>query len=213
MKVRIQLDSAAAKGAMRRWGGEFRSSVQKAVTQALKAEAKPIEKTIRDHVGSHLHIQRGGFLNSFRVRVWAKNTTRLPALHIGSKVPWVGIHEHGGVIGGPVLIPLFGRIGRKRFKAIVEQLLRGGNAFFIRKNGRTLLMAENLREHDRPLARFKRGYRQSEGIARLKRGDAIPIAVLLPRVALKKRLDVAALALRQIPRLAQAIDAQLKTLD
>lgn len=213
MKVSFSVDSQAARGALRRWGGDFRASVQKVVTQAMQAEAKPIEKAVRDHVAGNLQIKRAGFLKSFRVRVMARDTARLPALHIGSKVPWVGIHEQGGVTGGPVLIPLFGRVGPKRFKAIVDQLMRGGNAFFVRKNGKTLLMAENIAEHDRPLARFKRGFRKSEGISRLKRGDAIPIAVLLPRVALKKRLDVEALALKQIPRLAKAIDSRLQTLD
>lgn len=213
MKVSIRIDSEAAKGALRRWGGEFRASVQKVVTQALQAEAKAIEKAIRDHVAGNLQIKRAGFLKSFRVRVFSRDTSRLPALHIGSKIPWVGIHEQGGIVGGPVLIPLFGRVGPKRFKAIVDQLMRGGNAFFVRKSGKTLLMAENIAEHDRPLARFKQGFRKSEGLSRLKRGDAIPIAVLLQRVSLKKRLDVEALALKQLPRLAKTIDSRLQSLD
>ena len=74
-------------------------------------------------------------------------------------------------------------------------------------------MAENIKEHARPLAGFKRRYRKAEGIQRLKRGADIPIAVLVPRVMLKKRLDIERLVLRLIPRLASEIDNQIKTLD
>ena len=64
-------------------------------------------------------------------------------------------------------------------------------------------------EHDRPLAGFKRRYRKAEGIKRLKRGADIPIAVLVPKVALKKRLDVERLVAGRIPRLSAAIEKQI----
>ena len=90
-----------------------------------------------------------------------------------------------------MLIPLHGRVGRKQFKAQIAALMRGGNAYFIKNaKGNVVLMAENIKEHDRPLAGFKRRYRKAEGIKRLKRGADIPIAVLVPRVVLKKRLDI-----------------------
>ena len=56
--------------------------------------------------------------------------------------------------------------------------------------GNIVLMAENIKEHDRPLSGFKRRYRKAEGIKRLKRGADVLIAVLVPRVQLKKRLNV-----------------------
>jgi hypothetical protein len=36
------------------------------------------------------------------------------------------------VIAGRMLIPLHGRVGRKRFKAQIAELMRGGNAYFIK---------------------------------------------------------------------------------
>jgi hypothetical protein len=74
-------------------------------------------------------------------------------------------------------------------------------------------MAENIKEHDRPLSGFKRRYRKAEGIKRLKRGADIPIAVLVPRVVLKKRLNVERLVAGRVPRLSAAIDKQLRQLD
>lgn len=89
--------------------------------------------------------------------------------------------------------------------------LRGGNAYFVKNaKGNIVLMAENLKEHDRPLAGFKRRYRKAEGIKRLKRGADIPIAVLVPRVVLKKRLDVERLVAACIPRLSVAIEQQIR---
>ncbi|UZF16671.1 DUF6441 family protein [Ralstonia pseudosolanacearum] len=67
-------------------------------------------------------------------------------------------------------------------------------------------------EHDRPLAGFKRRYRKAEGVKRIKRGADIPIAVLVPRVVLKKRLDIDQLVARRIPRLTAAIEARIRQL-
>jgi hypothetical protein len=74
-------------------------------------------------------------------------------------------------------------------------------------------MAENIKEHDRPLSGFKRRYRKAEGVKRLKRGADIPIAVLVPKVVLKKRLDVERLVAGRIPRLAAAVEKQISTVD
>jgi hypothetical protein len=120
------------------------------------------------------------------------------------------MHERGGRIGGRMLIPLHGRVGRKRFKLQVDALMRGGNAYFVKNaKGHVVLMAENIAEHDRPLAGFKRRYRQGAGIKRLKRGADIPIAVLVPKVVIKKRLDIERLVVGRIPRLAVAIETQI----
>jgi hypothetical protein len=112
-----------------------------------------------------------------------------------------------------MLIPLHGRVGRKRFKLQVDALMRGGNAYFVKNaKGHVVLMAENIAEHDRPLAGFKRGYRKSSGIKRLKRGADIPIAVLVPKLMLRKRLDIERLVAGRIPRLAAAIETQVARL-
>ena len=116
-----------------------------------------------------------------------------------------------------MLIPLHGRVGRKRFKAQIAELMRGGNAYFLKNaKGNIVLMAENIKEHDRPLSGFKRRYRKSmggtEGIKRLKRGSDIPIAVLVPRVQLKKRLSVERLVAGRIPRLSAAVEQSLNQL-
>uniref|UniRef100_UPI00036108CC DUF6441 family protein n=1 Tax=Caldimonas manganoxidans TaxID=196015 RepID=UPI00036108CC len=127
-----------------------------------------------------------------------------------SRIPWLGIHTHGGTVAGRMLIPLLPtRIGPKRFRQVIDGLMRSGNAFFVEKNGRVLLMAENIRENAAPLARFKRAERERSGAKRLQRGQEIPIAVLVRRVDLKRRLDLAAGVQRALPALARAIQREL----
>ena len=103
------------------------------------------------------------------------------------------------------LLPQHQRIGRKAFARVVDALVRSGNAFFLKKNGRTVLMAENLAENAQPLARFRRAERARTGAKRLKRGAEIPIAVLVSRVALQRRFDLRSAVRPALPRLASAI--------
>jgi len=214
MKMAIRIDSTAAQAQLRQWGGEFRTQVQQAVRRAITREASEIREDVRRHVGRQMTVVRRFFLKGFTAKVLARDPNRLPALYVGSRIPWAGLHEFGGTITGRLLIPLHGRVGRKRFKAQIAELMRGGNAYFVQgRQGNLVLMAENLREHDRPLAGFKRRYRQAAGIKRLQRGADIPIAVLVPRVVLKKRLDIARLVAGRLPRLAAAIETQIRRID
>jgi len=212
MKISIRIDSTAAQAQLRRWGGEFRDKVKKAVAKAMAKEAVEIKQDVREQVASQLTVVKKTFLKGFSAYVIDKDPSRLPALYVGSRIPWVGMHEKGGTISAKMLIPLHGRVGRKRFKAQIAELMRGGNAYFIKNaKGNVVLMAENIKEHDRPLAGFKRRYRKAQGIKRLKRGADIPIAVLVPRVMLKKRLDIERLVVRRIPRLAAGIEQQIRS--
>lgn len=210
MKLDVHIDTAQARAQLRRWGGAFLQSARPAVERALRSQSAPLKADLRAHVASAFTVKRRGFVQAFTTRIYARDTRRLPALWVGSRIPWAGIHETGGSISGRMLIPLHGRVGRKRFKAQVNELMRGGNAYFVKgKNGSAVLMAENIREHDHPLAGFKRRYRKAEGIKRLKRGQDIPIAVLVRRVTLRKRLDVMRLVQRHIAPLSVAVQREL----
>ena len=214
MRSSIRIDSAAGNARLRRWGGEFRTKVQKAVERAIRTEATEIKYDVRGHVAGQMSVVRKSFIKGFTAKVLAKDPNRLPALYVGSRIPWSGMHESGGQIGGRMLIPLHGRVGRKRFKAQVAELMRGGNAYFIKNaKGNIVLMAENIKEHDRPLSGFKRRYRKAEGVKRLKRGADIPIAVLVPKVVLKKRLNVERLVAGRIPRLSAAVEREISVID
>ena len=213
MKIRITLNRIEAKAQLTGWVGELRKKVRKAAVVALTREAPKVRAAMQAHVGSKLKIARPAFLKTLFAKVMNAKPERLPALHVGSKVPWLGIHESGGTIKGKLLIPLHGRVGRKQFKAQIAALRRGGNAYFVKaRNGNLVLMAENQKEYDRPLSGFKRRYRKASGSGRLKRGADVPIAVLVSRVTIKRRLDVIGVIQGRIPELGTAIERQLKIL-
>ncbi|QTD44972.1 DUF6441 family protein [Ottowia testudinis] len=214
MKISLTLNTATAQVQLRRWGGEFRQQVKTAVTRTLQQQAKLVQDDVRAHVASRLDVKRSVFLKGFKARVYDRDPARLPALLVKSAIPWAGIHQSGGVVasskGKGLLIPLHGRIGRKRFKVMVQELMRGGNAFFVKnKRGQIILMAENIREHDKVLSGPKRRYRKAAGVSRLKRGADVPIAVLVPRVQLRSRIDVTGAVMDTVPKLAIAIEKSL----
>jgi hypothetical protein len=205
----IRLDTSEVRTSGLLDGSSFFQKLHKAVGKAMRSEAKVIQASVRSHVSGQLKVVKKSFLKGFGAKVLDQDPNRLPGMVIRSRIPWAGMHEYGGTISGKMLIPINGRIGRKRFKAYVDELMRGGNAYFIKKNGKVILMAENIKEHDRPLAGFKRRYRKAEGIKRLKRGADIPIAVLVSKVTLRKRLDVEGLVRRRIPALLETIQHSL----
>ena len=106
-------------------------------------------------------------------------------------------------------MPEHRRIGRKAFRRVVDGLMRSGNAFFIKKNGKVILMAENIKDNTSELRRFKRSERQRTGAKSIKRGQEIPIAVLVPSVTLRGRFDLGGIVRSQMPKLSTSILQQL----
>jgi hypothetical protein len=201
------------KSTLTAWTQQRQRALHKAVAAGMREGGKSLVATVRRHMQTSFTVKKAAFVNSLRARVYDRHKDTLPALLIGSKIPWLGIHVRGGAIGGRMLIPLTEegkRIGRRAFKRIIDALIRSGNAYFIHKNGHTILMAENLRENASSLTRFKRAQRQRTGAKKLKRGQDIPIAVLVSSVTLKRRFDLVGVVRGQLPALARAIHTHLK---
>lgn len=192
------------------WSTERRRAIHAAVARGMHAGGREVREAARSAMRSAFRVRRASFVSSMQVKVFDRKSERLPALWVGSRIPWLGIHAEGGTVSGNLLIPLLPtRIGPRRFKAVIDGLMRSGNAFFVERGGRVLLMAENLRENAAQLARFKRAERQRSGAKRLQRGQEIPIAVLVRRVDLRRRFDLAAGVQRALPALARAIQREL----
>ena len=200
------------KSRLEAWTRQKQAAIHKAVAIGMREGGKTIVDAVRTQMQANFTVKKAAFLRSLRARLYDRNPERLPALLIGSKIPWLGIHVRGGTIGGRMLIPLTEegrRIGRRAFKRVIDALIRSGNAYFIQKDGRAILMAENLRENASSLARFKRAERFRTGAKRVKRGQEIPIAVLVPNVTLKRRFDLEGIVRSQMPELSAAIIRQL----
>lgn len=192
------------------WSTERRDAIRAALKRGMQSGGREVRDAARTQMRGAFNVKRSSFVSSMQAKVLDKKADRLPALLVGSKIPWLGLHEKGGTVSGNLLIPLLpGRIGPKRFKAVVDGLLRSGNAFFVEKNGKVILMAENIRENASQLTRFKRAERARTGAKQIKRGQEIPIAVLVKSVSLKRRLDLTGAVQRSLPRLAGAIQKEL----
>ncbi|HGM5016747.1 TPA: DUF6441 family protein [Pseudomonas aeruginosa] len=195
------------------WGAERQRAIRTAVAKGMQSGGREVREAARNQMRSAFTVKRANFVSSMGFKLFDKKPNELPALWMGSKIPWLGIHERGGTVSGNLLIPLLpNRIGPKRFKAVIDGLIRSGNAYFIEKDGRVLLMAENLAENSSQLARFKRAERGRTGATQIKRGQEVPIAVLVRRVDLKRRLDLDGSVQRALPALARAIRQELDKL-
>ncbi len=194
------------------WVPEKRRAIRKAVEAGMKSAGKEIADTVRSRMQSAFNVRKSAFVKSMRHKLYAGSPEKFPALLIGSRISWLGIHVRGGSIGGRLLIPLLPehqRIGRKAFRRVVDGLMRAGNAFFIEKNGKVILMAENIKDNASELRRVKRAERGRTGAKTIRRGQEIPIAVLVPSVTLRGRFDLPGLVRGQLPKLAFAILQQL----
>ncbi len=192
------------------WSSARRQAIHQAVARGMQSGGREVRDAARAQMRSAFTVKRQSFVSSMHTKVLDKKPDRLPALWVGSKIPWLGLHEKGGTVSGNLLIPLLpGRIGPKRFKAVIDGLMRSGNAFFVKKDGKVLLMAENITENASQLTRFKRAERGRTGAKQIKRGQEVPIAVLVKSVTLKRRLDLAGAVRGALPQLARAIQNEL----
>ena len=212
LKISLTTSGLLDKSTLETWTRQKQAAIHKAVATGMRDGGKVVADVVRSKMKTDFTVKKSAFLNSLRAKVYDRNPDKLPAVLIGSKIPWLGIHVRGGTISGRMLIPLTEqgrRIGRRAFKRVIDALIRSGNAYFIQKNGRVIVMAENLRENASALARFKRAERKRTGTKSVKRGQEIPIAVLVPKVAMKRRFDLESSVRGQLPVLARAIEAQL----
>ena len=192
------------------WSAQRRRVIHAAVAKGMAFGSREVREAARAQMRSAFAVRRTSFVSSMQTKLFDRKPERLPALWVGSRIPWLGIHTQGGTVAGRMLIPLLPtRIGPKRFRQVIDGLMRSGNAFFVEKNGRVLLMAENLRENAAQINRFKRAERERSGVKRLQRGQEIPIAVLVRRVDLKRRFDLTTGVQPTLPALARAIEREL----
>lgn len=212
LKISLTTSGLLDKRELAAWTRSRRDAIHKAVGLGMRDSSRSLTDALRTRMQSDLAIRKPAFLRSMRAKVLDRDPSRLPALLVGSRVSWLGVHVRGATLTGKMLIPLTEsgkRMGRKAFARVIDTLMRSGNAWFIRKDGKVILMAENIKENASALTRFKRAERQRTGAKSIKRGQEIPIAVLVPLVTLKRRFDFDGTVRRAMPQLAQSINRYL----
>ena len=212
LKLSLTASGLLDKSRFDAWSRQKQAAIHKAVASGMQTGGKVVADTVRSRMNADFTVRKPAFVRSLRAKVFDRDPDRLPALLIGSRIPWLGIHVRGGTLSGRMLIPLLPehqRMGRKAFRRVIDGLLRTGNAFFIQRNGKAILMAEAIKENTAELRRFKRAERIRTGAKSIKRGTEIPIAVLVPNVTLKRRFDLEGVVRGQLPVLARAIEQRL----
>ena len=214
MKVSLTQEGLLDPRKLEAWTRRKQQSIHQAMNRAMRAQRQPMQAAAQGAMQSAFKVRKRAFVRSMRAKVYDRDKTRMPALYVGSKIPWLGIHVTGGTIQGPkkLLIPLLPehqRIGRKAFRQVIQRLMAAGNAYFIEKGDRVILMAEVIPENAGVLRRFKRAERARTGAKSIKRGQEIPIAVLVPSVQIKRRLDFEGTVRRRMPDLARTIQHEL----
>ena len=212
LKLSLAASGLLDKSKLDAWSKQKQAAIHKAVVSGMQTGGKVVADTVRSRMNADFTVRKPAFVRSLRAKVYDRNPDKLPALLIGSRIPWLGIHVRGGTVSGRMLIPLLPehqRMGRKAFRRVIDGLMRSGNAFFIQKNGKVILMAEAIKENAAELRRFKRAERSRTGAKSIKRGTEIPVAVLVPNVTLKRRFDLEGAVRGQLSVLARAIEKQL----
>ncbi len=212
LKLSLTATGLFEKSNFEAWTRQKQAAIHQAVAAGMQSGGKVVADTVRTRMNADFTVRKPAFVRSLRAKVFDRDSDRLPALLIGSRIPWLGIHVRGGTLSGRMLIPLLPehqRMGRKAFRRVIDGLLRTGNAFFIQRNGKAILMAEAIKENTAELRRFKRAERSRTGAKSIKRGTEIPIAVLVPNVTLKRRFDLEGAVRGQLPVLARAIEQRL----
>ena len=212
LKLSLTATGLFEKSNFEAWTRQKQTAIHQAVAAGMQSGGKVVADTVRTRMNADFTVRKPAFVRSLRAKVFDRDPDRLPALLIGSRIPWLGIHVRGGTLSGRMLIPLLPehqRMGRKAFRRVIDGLLRTGNAFFIQRNGKAILMAEAIKENTAELRRFKRAERIRTGAKSIKRGTEIPIAVLVPNVTLKRRFDLEGVVRGQLPVLARAIEQRL----
>lgn len=190
--------------------GNARQEMLRRAVQGVRAAAPAITSRVQGHVQTALKGNKAA--RSIKAKIWNKKRDRFPALQISSKIPWLGVHEHGKTIRGKMLIQIGRTKGRRKaFLALVDRLMKAGQAFFKKgKDGNVYLFAAPPKGTRglggaRKLEREAR--KSSGGRGTIKRGEAFPIAILVSRVTIKKRLKVDEVIKSSLPILVRAIEA------
>jgi hypothetical protein len=207
LKMSLVGEGLLKPGNLQAWTKEKQQRIHAGTKRAMVDVGRDLARQADNQARSALKIRKKNFPN-IRAKVYDAKPGVLPALRIYSRVPWLGIHARGGVVTGrkgKMLIPLID-IGQRAFKRVVDTVIRTGAGFFKEVNGKVLLFAEYQPEYGRPFAKFRRAERERLGGGRIKRGQDIPIAVVVSQVSIRKRIDMAKIVKAGLPTLARRIE-------
>ena len=208
MEMTIKLSGLFEESKRKAWEKDYKEKIYKAVKKGMEQSVAELKQEIRNDAAKHLKIKKKSFLGTLTGKVYSSKKDAMPDLHMFAKSEIMQAHEDGANIKGPLLIPLLEgkRIGTKRFKKIIQNLIDNGNAYFLKRNGYTVVMAENIKENSRDLSKFRKAERTRTGANSIKKGTEIPIAIIVNSVKLKKRVNLVNITQKNIGKITKNIE-------
>ena len=82
MRISVRIDSKAAQAQLRRWGGEFRDKVKKAVAHGIASEATELKEDVRTHVAGQMAVVKKSFVKGFTAKVLDKDKNLIDELTV-----------------------------------------------------------------------------------------------------------------------------------
>lgn len=204
MQISLVKEGLLARGQLSTWSARTFERIRNSLRGGMQRGGARIAAEARADVQSKLKGRRAA--QSIRSRVWDRDKRRMPGLQINSKIPWLGVHERGRTITGPMLIP-FGsgaRMRRRDWVAFIKKVFDEDRGFYIRskRTGARILMVRPAGKGDK-LTRFRSGLRKrlraQGGTGRISRTQPIPVALSVNRVTIKKRLRIEQIVRRGLP--------------
>lgn len=215
MQVSLATSGLLDPAKLRAWTVAAQKRINAGVGRAMRTQSKIIATSAQQQAAQAFGGKQRA-AKSIRAKVYDSKPNSLPAFKIGSKIPWLGIHQRGGSISGKKMLVPFGGSRPKRFRYLIQDLMRSGNAYFRQVGAHAILFAENIPENARLLAGFKRtarnlGIVETKGKSgkSIRKGADIPVAVLVNRVTVRKKLRLVETVTRALPALARAIEREL----
>lgn len=211
IKIDLKMSGLLDPRTLDAWTREQRAKIRSGVGQAMREEGPRMAAAVNNQVQRSFKSQSRSFSRQFKGKIYDKKPDRLPMLLVRSRVPWMGMYTRGGTIRGPLLIPInqAKRIRTDHFRRIVRRIIETGSGFWRKVNGKVFLFAEYQPDLSATLYRFTRPLRKGLGGGRIKHGADIPIAVLVPEVEVKKRLDPLSAVRSRLPSLARLIEQRI----
>ena len=143
MRMSIKARGLLNPAELARFKPEARERYRQGVSSAMSSWGRDVARKVGSAAASALKITGQKVPRSFRSRVYDNKPTRMPAVMIYSRIPWMGVHTEGGTAtskGKGLLIPLLSkRIGSKTFRRIVDRIMQSGAGFFKNVGGKIIL--------------------------------------------------------------------------
>ncbi len=193
MNIDIKLDGLFKPNLFDAFKKDLTKELNRSTAVGMEQASKEIKTILRNNVKQNLKVNSKSFPNLITSKLYNNRKTSFPLLQFYSREHWLWTHQEGAIIkskGGGMLIPLLDkRMKAGKFKQVISNLLASKNAFFKEVNGKVYVFAYNNKENTKDLTSFKRQERANTGRKSIKKGEAVPIAILVKSVKIQKRLN------------------------